>query len=153
MKMRLVALTVIGFLAIACITCIALAQEDADTSSNGERTAGRSMLEFITAGGPIGYVIILLSFAGVALVIDGFLRVRPEKLIPPQILETEVLRAPVVVCTLPLWDVFDVLPKSELPHWYVEWIDNVKSKVASVGWIYYGLDGMPEVEGENFVFH
>ena len=47
----------------------------------------QSLLQVIQAGGPIGYVIILLSLVGLALVIDGFLRVRADSLLPPDLIE------------------------------------------------------------------
>ena len=46
-----------------------------------------SMLDFLAAGGVIGGVIVLLSFVGIALVIDGFVRLKPEKLLPPMVAE------------------------------------------------------------------
>ena len=47
----------------------------------------KNMFDFIKAGGVIGYVIILLSFAGVAMIINGFMLVREEQLIPSAIVQ------------------------------------------------------------------
>lgn len=47
----------------------------------------KSVFDFVKAGGVIGYVIILLSFAGVAMIINGFMLVREDKLIPSGIVE------------------------------------------------------------------
>jgi len=44
-----------------------------------------SLREFIEAGSYVGYVIIWLSFAGLALVIDSFLRIQSKRLIPPRL--------------------------------------------------------------------
>jgi biopolymer transport protein ExbB len=45
----------------------------------------KSLLDFIRAGGPVGYLIIALSFVGIALVIDGFLNFKVDKLLPPPV--------------------------------------------------------------------
>lgn len=45
----------------------------------------RSLLDLIKAGGIVGYVIILLSLAAGTLVVDSFLRVRTDKLLPPSL--------------------------------------------------------------------
>ena len=50
--------------------------------SDGERT----FLDNIKAGGAVGYVIILLSVAGLALMIEHSVSLRREKLIPPYLL-------------------------------------------------------------------
>ena len=42
----------------------------------------RSLLDFVTAGGVVGYLIIALSFVAVAMVVDLVLRTKREKLIP-----------------------------------------------------------------------
>jgi biopolymer transport protein ExbB len=44
-----------------------------------------SLRDFIRAGRIVGYVIIFLSFAGFALVIDAFLRIRQDKLLPERL--------------------------------------------------------------------
>ncbi len=78
-----------------CVMCISLvvlslapaiaAQTGAaaDSAAAPTHNVSRSMLDFIRAGGPVGYVIILLSVGVLALVIDTFLRTRRDRLIPP----------------------------------------------------------------------
>ena len=44
--------------------------------------ASRSLLDLVVAGGPVGYLILLLSLVGFALVIDAFVRVRKEAILP-----------------------------------------------------------------------
>ncbi len=44
--------------------------------------AQRSLLDLVRAGGPVGYAIILLSLCGLALVVDAFLRLKEQQLIP-----------------------------------------------------------------------
>ncbi len=51
-------------------------------------TAGaqsKSMLDFIQAGGVVGYVIIALSFVGIGFVIDAFVNIQSKKLMPPNL--------------------------------------------------------------------
>ena len=55
--------------------------------ADAHETTSQSMLGFITAGGVIGYVIIALSIAGLALVVDSFVRLKADKLIPAALVE------------------------------------------------------------------
>ena len=48
---------------------------------------GKSLLQHIQSGGPIGLVIILISFVAVALIVAHILTVRTQKLAPPEIAE------------------------------------------------------------------
>ena len=43
----------------------------------------KSLVDFIKAGKTVGYVIIFLSFVGMAMVIDCFMRITKNKLVPP----------------------------------------------------------------------
>ena len=51
-----------------------------------EAETERTFLDNIKAGGPVGYTIILLSVAGLALMIEHAVSLRREKLIPPYLL-------------------------------------------------------------------
>ena len=62
--------------------------QDRGSDQDVKRT---SLREFIQAGSYVGYVIIWLSFAGLALVIDAFLRIQAKRLIPPR-LEQELVQ-------------------------------------------------------------
>lgn len=55
------------------------------TQASGDGRA--SVLEVVQAGGWVGYAILLLSVVGLALVIDAFLRIRDDKLVPPLLAE------------------------------------------------------------------
>ncbi|MBM4107694.1 MAG: MotA/TolQ/ExbB proton channel family protein [Phycisphaerae bacterium] len=50
--------------------------------------AGRSLLQYIHGGGYIGYVIILLSIVAVALALVNLIRLRLERLAPPESVES-----------------------------------------------------------------
>lgn len=51
-----------------------------------------------------------------------------QKVTPLHILPTESVTAPVVICAVPIWDLFKVLPPSKLPPWYVTQIDSIKHR-------------------------
>ena len=65
--------------------CRAAAQPADDRGAGGAppaETEKQSLLDYIEAGGPVGVVIIVLSFAGVAMVVDGFRTVSESRLLP-----------------------------------------------------------------------
>lgn len=63
------------------------AADDVDETPDGGDADRRSLLDFITAGGIVGYVILALSAAGLALVIDAYVHVKAEKLLPPSLIQ------------------------------------------------------------------
>lgn len=63
-----------------------LAQDAPAEPISGPATR-QTLLGHIQAGGVIGYIIILLSVVGIALVVDAFLRLKDEKLVPPPLAE------------------------------------------------------------------
>ena len=77
-----VALVLLGFFA-----SVAVAAETGSSSAAPVAQDEKSIFDFVKAGGVIGYVIILLSFAGVAMIINGFMQVREDKLIPSTIVQ------------------------------------------------------------------
>ncbi|MCK4625540.1 MAG: MotA/TolQ/ExbB proton channel family protein [Phycisphaerae bacterium] len=75
--------------AIGFVTGEAAGQDEA-AKPNGDKepaASSRNLLDFIKAGGPVGYVIVALSFAGIALVIEGFIHIKADKLIPRSVSE------------------------------------------------------------------
>ena len=52
-------------------------------AGEGDSGSSRSLLAILTAGGPVGVVIMLLSIAAVALVIEHIMTIRTDVLIPP----------------------------------------------------------------------
>ena len=46
-------------------------------------------------------------------------RVAREPRVLPNDRDGEVIEAPCVICTLPVWNVLDVVPETQLPDWYV----------------------------------
>jgi biopolymer transport protein ExbB len=88
MKYKLL-VCLLAFLVVFALTAgIAVAQDD-----EGEpEVKSVTWLDTILAGGAIGAVIILMSVISLALVIEHFVNIRRDKLVPPEILgEIEVL--------------------------------------------------------------
>ncbi len=48
---------------------------------------GRSLLEYINQGGPIGYLIILISLVAIGMIGAQLFRIRRERLAPPELLD------------------------------------------------------------------
>jgi hypothetical protein len=63
-----------------------------------------------------------------------------ERLFSSQILDTEVVEAPVVICTLPIWDLFQVISEEEFPPWYRDWIWRLRGKVCHVWTVVCAVD-------------
>lgn len=55
-----------------------------------------------------------------------------ERILPSQILDTEDIETPVVICTLPIWELFQVISEDEFPAWYRDWIWRLRGKVCHV---------------------
>jgi len=60
-----------------------------------------------------------------------------------QALPLRTLESDRVVCALPLWALFKVLPKEGLPAWWVNWIDYLKDKTSQAWSVIYALDEPP----------
>lgn len=77
-------MTPFGSLEVAAL----LAQSPtAEAGVESAPAASRSLWDLVLAGGPVGYVIILLSLVGLALVIDAFIKLRKSELVPPALAE------------------------------------------------------------------
>lgn len=48
------------------------------------------------------------------------------KTMPNEFADVELAEAPVVICTLPIWDVLKVIPETKIPAWYVDIIKRLK---------------------------
>jgi biopolymer transport protein ExbB len=65
------------------VPCAMAAAPDAQPVTAAKPPETKSLIDFILAGRYVGAAIIALSFVGVALVIDSFLRIRLNILVPP----------------------------------------------------------------------
>jgi biopolymer transport protein ExbB len=69
-------------LAAPCV--LAAAAEPGSAAPPGDNPPQtKSLVDFIKAGKTVGYVIIFLSFVGMAMVIDCFMRITKKNLVPP----------------------------------------------------------------------
>jgi len=55
-----------------------------------------------------------------------------DRLFPSQVRDTEIIEAPLTICTLPLWDLFKVISEDEFPIWYRDWVHRLEKKVCHV---------------------
>jgi phytoene dehydrogenase-like protein len=58
-----------------------------------------------------------------------------DKVIPNEVLEGEVVEAPCVISTLPVWNVFRVVPEKALPDWYAAQIRFLAQDRWRVSWL------------------
>lgn len=59
----------------------------AQAGEPAQEESGKSLLEHVLSGGPVGYIILLLSFAAAALVIMHIIQIRLDRLAPPVLFE------------------------------------------------------------------
>jgi len=63
-----------------------------------------------------------------------------ERVLSSHLVDVDLLEAPIVIITVPIWDLFNVIPEEEFPTWYIEWVDAIKKKVSNVWTLMCGLD-------------
>jgi phytoene dehydrogenase-like protein len=62
-------------------------------------------------------------------------RLGRDKVLPNEVLEGEVLEAPAVISTLPVWKVLDVVPPAALPDWYTAQIRFLAQDHLRISWL------------------
>jgi phytoene dehydrogenase-like protein len=75
-----------------------------------------------------------------------------ERLFPSHVRATELIEAPVVICTLPVWDLFRVVSEEEFPVWYRDWIHGLSKRVCHV-WTIACAVGEPLWDVTVFKWH
>ncbi len=65
----------------------ALASPATLTLAQGSGQANRSLLDYIAQGGPIGMIIILISFVAIGMISAQLFRIRRERLAPPDLMD------------------------------------------------------------------
>ena len=55
-----------------------------------------------------------------------------QKVITAQLPDLEVIEAPIVICAVPIWELFKVVSEDIFPHWYVEWIKGLRHRFSHV---------------------
>ena len=80
--MRMGVLVVVLAMVVGSLAAPVLAQD------GGADVESKSWVEaYITAGGPIGFVILFLSFVSLALIIEHVVNVKRDKIVPPQLID------------------------------------------------------------------
>jgi len=51
----------------------------------------------------------------------------------------ERIKSPIVICAVPLWDLFKVVRESSLPYWYVAWVKRLCENFCQVWTLWAGL--------------
>lgn len=105
-----------------CISLV-LPLADAIREKGGEVRTGSKVLEILIEDGAVRGV-----------------EVERSKTLPNEYPETERIEAPIVICTLPMWDVLEVLPEDEIPLWYIEKIKRLKDHPDCFFGFYAGVD-------------
>ncbi|MCG3124529.1 MAG: hypothetical protein GIKADHBN_02997 [Phycisphaerales bacterium] len=79
----------------------------------GSKTGTMTVLDYIGSGGPIGYVLIVLSFVALGLIIAHAITLRRSRMIPQEsverlsaVLRTGDLQAAIAVCREPVYESF-----------------------------------------------
>ena len=77
-----------GVLMMAPVMSLGMLAAPALAQGEGAATETTSWVEaYITAGGPIGFVILFLSFVSLALIIEHIVNVKRDKMVPPQLID------------------------------------------------------------------
>ena len=80
-----VVLLLVSVILLSWAAGIAAAENNDDRQLETSGAQSKSLLDFIQAGGVVGYVIIALSFVGIGFVIDAFVNIQSKKLMPPNL--------------------------------------------------------------------
>jgi len=77
-----------GVLMMAPVMSLGMLAAPALAQGEGAATETTSWVEaYITAGGPIGFVILFLSFVSLALIIEHIVNIKRDKIVPPQLID------------------------------------------------------------------
>lgn len=91
---------------------------DAITDRGGEVRLGTSVSRVLIEDGEV---------RGVALP-------RADAVLPNEVFHEEVVTAPVVISTLPVWNVLQVVPEDHLPSWYTDQIKYLAQDRLRIAW-------------------
>ena len=94
------------------------ALRDVVVDRGGEVQLGRRVSRVLIAGGEV---------KGIALA-------RPDAVLPNEIFHDEIITAPAVVSTLPVWHVLRIVPEQQLPDWYVGQIKYLAQDRWRISW-------------------
>jgi len=77
---RMALLVLMAFVVLGVFAGPAFAQD-------GEETSKSFVEAYILAGGPIGFVILFMSFISLALIIEHIVNIKRDKIVPPQLID------------------------------------------------------------------
>lgn len=77
----------ISFLTAAAFTAGVTAQAPAQGAAAAEQSTGAWIADMFANGGTVGWVIVLVSIIGVAMIIECFVNIKREKLAPPETID------------------------------------------------------------------
>ena len=72
-----------------------------------------------------------------------------KRLFPAHVMDSERIDASAVISTLPMWDIFRVIPEDDLPRYYVDWVKSIHKKVVYV-WGFMAGSSEPVLPDESF---
>jgi phytoene dehydrogenase-like protein len=67
--------------------------------------------------------------------VKGVAVAREPRILPNEMFEDELIEADTVISTLPVWHVLNLVPRWELPDWYVAQIDHLAQQRFKVAWL------------------
>jgi phytoene dehydrogenase-like protein len=67
--------------------------------------------------------------------VKGIAVARQPRILPNEFFEEEVIEAPCVISTLPVWHVLNVVPEEELPDWYTGQIRYLAQDRYRIAWL------------------
>ncbi|MFC1824581.1 phytoene desaturase family protein [Thermodesulfobacteriota bacterium] len=56
-----------------------------------------------------------------------------------QMPETDEIKAPIIISTLPLWDLFSIVSEEHFPVWYTDWVKSIMHRVSYFYTLFAGL--------------
>jgi hypothetical protein len=59
-----------------------------------------------------------------------------KRVIPSHYQDTEFIKAPLVVSSVPIWHLFKVVSEDRFPVWYAEWVKYIASRYVNIGTLY-----------------
>jgi hypothetical protein len=63
-----------------------------------------------------------------------------DRVFASQLVDTELVEAPIVISTLPVWDLFSIVSEDQFPRWYVDWVEGIKQRTAPIFTLVCGMD-------------
>jgi hypothetical protein len=67
--------------------------------------------------------------------VKGVAVARQPRVLPNEFFEEEIIEAPCVISTLPVWHVLKVVPEDELPDWYAGQIKYLAQDRFRIAWL------------------